>query len=117
MKRFYFVALVALLTAGAAFGQATIANQSSCQIATNPAATLLLPYFEVDANNADRTTAIDTAFTITNVSDTPIIAHITVWSDWSYPVLDFNVWLTGYDVQGISLYDILHLGRLPEVGS
>lgn len=117
MKRFYFVALVALLTAGAAFGQATIANQSSCQIATNPAATLLLPYFEVDANNADRTTAIDTAFTITNVSDTPIIAHITVWSDWSYPVLDFNVWLTGYDVQGISLYDILHLGRLPATSS
>lgn len=121
MKKLYIVALVALLTAGAAFGQVlaptTIANQDSCQIATNPAATLLLPYFEVDANNADRTTAIDTAFTITNVSNTPIIAHITLWSDWSYPVLDFNVWLTGYDVQGISLYDILNLGRLPATSS
>lgn len=122
VKKIFFLALLSVMVAGAAFAQlrippTTISNQDSCQIATNPAATLLLPYFEVDANNADRTTAIDTAFTITNVSNTPIIAHITLWSDWSYPVLDFNVWLTGYDVQGISLYDILNLGRLPATSS
>ena len=42
-----------------------------------------------------------TLFTITNVTRLPQIAHVTVWTDWSFPVLDFNIFLTGYDVQGI----------------
>src|SRR5689334_3742186 len=40
-------------------------------------------------------------------------AHITVWAaDLSFPVLDFNVYLTGYDVQSINLRDILINGVL-----
>src|SRR5207244_11864043 len=31
---------------------------------------------------------------------------LVVWTDWSFPALDFNIFLTGYDVQGINLYDI-----------
>jgi len=92
---------------------ATTNNDDSCDIAVTPAATLLLPYFEVDATNPNESTALNTLFTITNVSADPEIAHITVWTDWSYPVLDFNIFLTGYDVQGISLYDIL---ARPSVG-
>ena len=52
----------------------------------------------------------DTLFTITNVSRLPQIAHVTVWTDWSFPVLDFNIYLTGYDVQGISINQILSTG-------
>jgi len=95
-------------TAGAAFftgaGPTTTNNDDSCDISTAPAATLLLPYFEVDIN-APQTTAQTTLFTITNVTQIPQIAHVTVWTDLSFPVLDFNIFLTGYDVQSISLYD------------
>jgi hypothetical protein len=97
-------------TAGAAFftgaGPTTTNNDDSCDISTAPAATLLLPYFEVDFNSA-QTTAQTTLFTITNVTQLPQIAHVTIWTDWSYPVMDFNLFLTGYDVQAINMYDIL----------
>jgi hypothetical protein len=88
---------------------ATTNNNDSCDIGPYPAATLLLPYFEVDIN-APASTAQTTLFTITNVSDLPQIARITLWSDLAYPVLTFNVFLTGYDVQPINLYDILVRG-------
>jgi len=91
---------------GAAGGPSTTNNDDSCDIMVAPAATLLLPYFEVET--AQRAT--DTFFTITNVSRFPQIAHVTVWTDWSFPVLDFNIFLTGYDVQPLSLYDIVVLG-------
>jgi len=100
-------------TAGAAFftgtGPTTTNNDDSCDISTAPAATLLLPYFEVDIN-APQTTAQTTLFTITNVTQIPQIAHVTVWTDLSFPVLDFNIFLTGYDVQGINLYDVIARG-------
>ena len=91
---------------GAAAGPSTTNNDDSCDISVAPAATLLLPYFEVETS----TRATDTFFTITNVSALPQIAHVTVWTDWSFPVLDFNVFLTGYDVQPLSLYDIIVTG-------
>src|SRR4029079_4736037 len=40
-----------------------------------------------------------------------------VWSDLSVPVLDFNVYLTGYDVQSINLRDILVRGVMPKTAS
>ena len=125
MKKLFTWALVATLaTAGAAFAEtrhftaqpnATFAfgapastnNDESCDIGVAPAATLLLPYFEVDYT-ASRATARNTLFTITNTSYLPQIAHVVVWTDWSYPALDFNIFLTGYDVQSISMYDVLN---------
>lgn len=88
---------------GVAGGPTTTNNDDSCDIGVAPAATLLLPYFEVDITNRTQ----DTLFTITNVSRLPQIAHVTVWTDWSFPVLDFNIFLTGYDVQGISMNQVL----------
>jgi hypothetical protein len=79
-----------------------------------PAATLLVPYFEVDIANAN---GINTLFSINNASATAVLAHVTVWSDQSVPVLDFDVYLTGYDVQTISLRDIFVDGRLPITAS
>ena len=88
---------------GVAGGPTTTNNDDSCDIGVTPAATLLLPYFEVDLTNRTQ----DTLFTITNVTRLPQIAHVTVWTDWSFPVLDFNIYLTGYDVQGISMNQVL----------
>ena len=64
-------------------------NDDSCDIAQLPAATLLLPYFEVDIA-APRTSALTTLVTITNTSRDPQIAHITLWTDLGMPVLDWN---------------------------
>jgi len=79
-----------------------------------PSATLLLPYFEVDLNN---TGGQNTLFSINNASATAVLAHVAVWSDQSVPVLDFDVYLTGYDVQTINMRDILVNGNLPLTAS
>src|SRR5690348_14612142 len=85
------------------------AQADSCDISVTPAATLLLPYFEVDTFSPQGS-GTTTLFTITNASRYPQIAHVTLWTDWGYPVLDFNIFLTGYDVQGINLYDVIVRG-------
>ena len=83
-----------------------IAAADDCDIALRPAATLLLPYFDVDVS-APQQSAAQTLFTIQNISPLPQIAAVTLWTDWGFPVIRFNIFLTGYDVQGINLYDIL----------
>ncbi len=79
-----------------------------------PAATLLLPYFELDIANQN---GMNTLFSINNASATAVLAHVTVWTDQSVPAVDFDVYLTGYDVQTISLRDILQNGNLPRTAS
>lgn len=80
-----------------------------------PAATLLLPYFEVSLDPSGN--GITTLFSINNASETAVLAHVTVWSDQSVPVLDFDVYLTGYDVHTINLRDILIGRNLPRTAS
>ena len=96
-------------SAGPGVAPATTNNNDSCDIGVTPAATLLLPYFAVETSGAAGS-GPTTLFTITNTSRYPQIAHVTVWTDWSAPVLDFNLYLTGYDVQSINLYDIIVRG-------
>jgi hypothetical protein len=81
-----------------------------CTIDDVPAATLLLPYFEVDlaAGPAGATTLFD----ITNASAAAQLAHVVVWTDLSVPVLDFDVYLTGFDVVSLNLRDVIN-GILP----
>ncbi len=92
------LAIAALLVSLSAFAD-------DCDIVLQPAATLLLPYFEVDFK-AQQQAATQTLFTIQNTSHLPQIAHVTVWTDWGFPALNSPVFLTGYDVQGINLYDV-----------
>ncbi|HYM60330.1 MAG TPA: hypothetical protein VEZ11_05500 [Thermoanaerobaculia bacterium] len=95
---------------------ATTNNDDDCSISVAPAATLLLPYFEVDFTSPQGE-RVTTLFTITNVTNLPQIAHVTIWSDWSFPLLDFNLFLTGYAVQGINMYDIIGGGVIgSEIG-
>ncbi len=108
------IAVAMLLAATAAnaavsnLGPSTTNNDDSCDIGVFPAATLLIPYFEVA--NENQATAVTTLFTITNTTRTPQIAHVTLWTDWGFPVLGFNIFLTGYDVQAINLYDVVVRG-------
>jgi hypothetical protein len=90
-----------------------------CTIDDVPAATLLLPYFEVDLNPAPvgDPPGITTLFSVTNASAAAQLVHVVVWSDLSVPVLDFNIYLTGYDVQTVNLADIIIRGRLPRTAS
>jgi len=85
-----------------------------CTIDAVPAATLLLPYFEVDLNNPN---GLTTLFSVNNASATAVLAHVVIHSDLSVPVLDFNIYLTGYDVQTINLRDIIVNGNLPQTAS
>lgn len=84
-------------------------NDDSCDVTALPAATLLLPFFEVDLSSASGET---TLFTVTNVADRAQIVRVTLWTDYAYPVLSFNIYLTGYDVQSINVRDILTSGRI-----
>jgi hypothetical protein len=96
-------AIVLLLLLACAAAAQTTNNEDSCDISVAPAATLLLPYFEVETATRAETTLL----TVTNVSAQPTTAHVTLWTDYGYPALVFNLFLTGYDVQPIDLYDVI----------
>lgn len=105
MKRTGLIlALVGLLCLG---GQ-SIAEQ--CTIDAVPAATLLLPYFEVDYNNPD---GLTTLFSVNNASAAPTVAHVTLWTDYTIPTIDFDIFLTGFDVATVNLRDVFANGVLP----
>ena len=90
------------------------AGATICSIDNVPSATLLLPYFEVDLDHPD---GVTTLFSVNNASATAVLAHVVIWSDLSVPVLDFNIYLTGYDVQTINLRDPLVNGMLTQTAS
>jgi len=102
------LALMGLLALG---GQAVA---TICTIDAVPAATLLLPYFEVDLNNPN---GLTTLFSVNNASATAVLVHVVIWTDLSVPVLDFNIYLTGYDVQSVNMRDIIVNGNLPQTAS
>ena len=85
-----------------------------CTIDAVPAATLLLPYFEVDRTATTSTSGLTTLFSVNNASAAPTVAHVTLWTDMSVPILDFDIFLTGYDVQTVNLWDVFVNGDIPE---
>ena len=84
----------------------------NCRLANQPAATLLIPYFEVDLNNSGSQT---TLFSVYNASAKPALARVVLWTDWGVPTLAFDVYLTGYDVQTFNVRDLFS-GKLPATG-
>lgn len=80
---------------------------------TVPAATLLIPYFEVDLDNA---TGRNTLVGVQNTSATAILGHVTMWSNTGVPVYSFNIYLTGYDVVTFDLRTVIN-GNLPVTAS
>src|SRR5258708_12470779 len=103
-------------TAPATHRITTIENNQSCDIGTYPAATLLLPYFEVELGKPENQ-ASNTIFTVVNTSRAPQITRVTIWTDYGYPIIWFNVFLTGYDAQSFNMYDLLANGISPRTSS
>jgi hypothetical protein len=83
---------------------------ATCALDGGPAATLLLPYFEVDLANPNGRT---TLFSVNNAGTDAVLAHVVLWTDVGVPTLAFDVFLTGYDLQTINLRDVFQ-GRLPQ---
>jgi hypothetical protein len=109
--------LVTCLAVVALFAIASSAVAITCTVDKRPAATLLVPYFAASFN-ADGSvdgTGIDTIVTIANASDAPMVAHVNVFNKRSELVLDFNIALTGFDVQSMRMSGIIS-GHLPTTG-
>jgi hypothetical protein len=104
------VALVALASL-LCLGGTAMANIGTADIV--PAATLLIPRFEVELGNAG---GLTTLFSVNNASNESVLAHVTLWTELWVPIVDFDVYLTGYDVQTFNVRDILN-GSLPQTGS
>ncbi len=107
MKRFLTMAVVGVM----ALGLSSVAYANYCSTDAVPAATLLFPFVQYDYEGGFE--GETTVFSITNVSSDAQIVHITVWSDYSVAILDFNLTLTGYDVARLNIRDILGTGHLP----
>jgi hypothetical protein len=113
------VAAVATAALVFAFGEPARAQTiDAAHITNDPGATLLLPYFEVQLPKkiGGKAPGTTTLFSINNASATAILAHVTLWTDLAVPVLTFNVYLTGYDVQTVDVFDLLN-GKLPQTAS
>ena len=101
----------------ALFAIAGSASAITCTVDQRPAATLLVPYFAVSLN-ADSTIkrgtpdSFDTLVAIGNASSAPMIAHVSVFNKRSTLVLDFNIALTGFDIQTWRMSDVIS-GMLP----
>ncbi len=113
MKKLAWLSILVMVSAPGARAPAEM-----CTVDAVPAATLLLPYFEVDISddNGDGEPdgdGVNTAFSIHNALPQPTLAHITLWTDWSWPTIDFDVFLTGYDVVHVDLFRVIGLGSLP----
>src|SRR5262249_6781405 len=104
--RKWIVPFVALLAFAGAHPIAAVV----CTLDRVPAATLLLPYFEVDL---DRPNGRTTLMSVVNASGQPRLAHVVLWTDLGVPTLTLDLFLTGYDVQTLNLRD-LFAGRLPQ---
>jgi hypothetical protein len=101
--------LALILVTGVASADDQLLGVAERTVAERPSATLLLPYFEVGLGGRGGTTR----FTIGNAFADGTVAHVTLWSDLAVPVLNFNVYLTGYDLVTVDLRDVLD-GVLPQ---
>lgn len=109
--------LMTCLAIATLFAIAGSASAITCTIDQHPAATLLVPYFEAtfapDGNPLGTgPDSRDTLVTICNASSAPMIAHASVFNERTELVLDFNIALTGFDCQSMSMARVLS-GFLP----
>ncbi len=107
MKKFLTLALIGAV----ALGISSVVYANVCAFDAVPAATLLFPFVQYDYVNDGA--GATTLFSITNVSSEAQVVHVTLWTDYSVAILDFNILLTGYDVQTINIRDILKYGVIP----
>lgn len=112
LTRGAYAAAVAVVAAGLGLA----ANIAHAVIGTGdnvPAATLLLPYFEVDLGNPNGS---QTSFSVVNTSRTQTLAHVTLWTDYAVPSFAFDIYLGGRDVVDIDMRLLFTKGLLPATG-
>ena len=116
MRRLLLLSAIWLLAVAASAANTTVHvvtdNNASCDIGTYGAATLLLPYFEVDPTQPS-TKAVNTVFTVINTSKYPQLVRVTIWTDLGFPAMWFPMFLTGYDVETVSMYELIARGTVP----
>lgn len=76
-----------------------------------PGSLLILPYFEVDLDDPN---GPDTVFSVHNRSGAPIIAAVSLNTDWGVSTLSFALFLQAHDVQEIRLRDVFR-GYFPNL--
>ena len=79
-----------------------------------PAATVLLPYFEVDLADPD---GVNTTFVIRNAEAAATLAHVMVFTDLGVGTIAFDVLLTGFDALTVDLRQLLEGVYDPDSGS
>ncbi|MGD2113953.1 MAG: hypothetical protein PVG07_02805 [Acidobacteriota bacterium] len=102
--------LVATVAAGPAAAQP---RAGDCVIGPGLAATLLVPYFEVELGTF---TGKTTLVSVNNGLSSPTLARVVLWTDWAVPTVAFDVYLRGFDVQTINLRDVFN-GSIPSTGA
>ena len=96
--------IAAVLCCLAVSGGGPIAASDSCILGPQPAASLLIPYFEVDLDEPGGRT---TLFAVSNTSaEESAIARVVLWTDWGIPTLAADIILNSEDIQTINLRDI-----------
>jgi hypothetical protein len=93
---------------------APAAAEAAAHLVNEPAATLLLPYFEValPKRPGKKAKGPTTVFSVRNAALDPALVHVVLWSDYGVPVIFFDLYLTGYDAETIDLAAVID-GRLP----
>jgi len=87
----------------------------TCSIDPAPAATLLLPYFSLDTAQCGFPQETTLA-TVINTSSSPVLTHVTVWTNLGIPAAGFDLYLQGNDSQSLNLGDLVCDGLVPVTG-
>ncbi|MCD4750872.1 MAG: hypothetical protein K8R59_15975 [Thermoanaerobaculales bacterium] len=86
-----------------------------CASDAAPGSSLVFPFIVFDYSGA--TTFKNTVIGITNTGAEAQIVHIVLWTDTGTPILNFNIVLSGYDVESFDIGDMLVSGILPVTGT
>jgi len=94
---------------GFAVGPRQTEDREPCLPSKTPAATLLLPYFEVDVEEPN---GRDTLVSVGNVADTAALVHAVLWTNWGLPALSFDFFVPADGIRSLRIRDLI-AGRLP----
>lgn len=103
-----------LLTLAVAVGPALPAHAEIDTLDHVPAATLLLPYFEVNLLAPNGT---QTSFNLVNIDGSARLAHVTLWTDRGVPTHSFDVGLDAYGMAEVDLRQLFVFGLQPQTAS
>lgn len=105
--------LIAPILATSTLGLPAACFALDCAGTGGPAATLLVPYFEVDLDQPGGRT---TLFSVANAGEADTVARVVLWSNLGIPTLAFDVLARADGVVSVNLRDVFS-GELPVTGA